>query len=102
MNTKFKKNNKWKKLFYIRQNQQCIIRHIKKGHWSKEQIVNVINNPSQMGTSINRYTGNECLVYFNEKGGYVVVDNVTGKIVQISQYDMSDFIIDKDITILPK
>ena len=55
-----------------------------------------------MGTSINRYTGNECLVYFNEKGGYVVVDNVTGKIVQISQYDMSDFIIDKDITILPK
>ncbi len=71
-------------------------------NWSKEQIVNVINNPSQMGTSINRYTGNECLVYFNEKGGYVVVDNVTGKIVQISQYDMSDFIIDKDITILPK
>ena len=51
---------------------------------------------------MGRYTGKECLVYFNQKGGYDVVDNVTGKLVQISQYDMSDFIIDKDITILPQ
>lgn len=66
------------------------------------KMMNEVEGSIKMGTSINRYTGNECLVYFNEKGGYVVVDNVTGKIVQISQYDMSDFIIDKDITILPK
>jgi len=65
--------------------------------WTKSSILDLINTTKTTGTSINRYTGNSCTVYFNKMGGYVVIDDVTKKIVQISQYDMKNFITDSAI-----
>ncbi|WP_144053552.1 colicin E5-related ribonuclease [Clostridium saccharoperbutylacetonicum] len=34
--------------------------------------------------SINKATGNSATVYYNEAGGYVIIDDITKSVVQIS------------------
>ncbi|MEA4833244.1 MAG: colicin E5-related ribonuclease [Oscillospiraceae bacterium] len=83
--------------FSNKQSQYQWKKQMEERGWSINKILKVKDCPTTVGTSINRYTGNECTVYFNNKGGYVVIDNVTNKIVQISEYEMNNFTIDKDI-----
>ncbi|WP_156934293.1 colicin E5-related ribonuclease [Paenibacillus zanthoxyli] len=46
---------------------------------------------------LNRTTGNDATAYFNKDGSYVVVDNGTGKVVQISNKNNPNWAPDKSI-----
>ena len=50
----------------------------------KNLIKNTVDDPYTIRTTINKATGNAATVFYNEKGAYVIVDNVTKEIVQIS------------------
>ena len=58
-------------------------RQIGKRGWSKESIVDTINNPSATRNSINKSNGNSATAYYDSDGKYVVVDDETGQLVQI-------------------
>lgn len=57
---------------------------IKARGWSIESITETVNNPFQTRESINKSTGNLATVFYNEDGSYVIIDNITDEIVQIS------------------
>ena len=44
------------------------------------------NEPYTTRAAINKATGNTATVYYNKSGDYVVVDDVTGELVQLSGY----------------
>ena len=69
--------------------------------WTEEAIEAVMNNPSQVGTAINRATGNAATAFFDEGGAYVVKDNVTNEIIQISNKNDLNWIMDSSIKIKP-
>ena len=52
--------------------------------WTPASIDAAVNGPARTGTTINHATGNPATAYFNESGHYVVRDNVTGNLVQMS------------------
>ncbi len=52
--------------------------------WTFESITKTVNEPFQIRTSINRATGNTATVYYDKDGSYVIVDNITNEIVQVS------------------
>ena len=52
--------------------------------WTKDSVVNTIDNPYTVRPSVNRATGNIATAYYTKKGSYVIVDNVTKAIVQVS------------------
>jgi hypothetical protein len=52
--------------------------------WTKELIHDVVNNPFAMRIAKNRATGNYATAFFTSEGYYVVKDNVTNEIIQIS------------------
>ncbi|OGG50387.1 hypothetical protein A2704_05625 [Candidatus Kaiserbacteria bacterium RIFCSPHIGHO2_01_FULL_54_36b] len=62
-------------------------KHIRDGlaerGWT-EQLVNETLNSSITRKSTNKFTGNPATAYYTKEGAYVVRDNVTGGIVQIS------------------
>ena len=52
--------------------------------WTEELIGDTIDNPYTTRGSINKATGNPATVFYTEQGSYVIVDDVTNEIVQIS------------------
>jgi hypothetical protein len=52
--------------------------------WTTESIDEVIQKPNQTGTSVNRANGNDATAYFRKDGHYVVIDDTTNEVVQIS------------------
>jgi len=52
--------------------------------WSQNSVDNLVNNPHTTRESINKATGNKATAYFRKNGHYVVRDDVTGDIVQMS------------------
>jgi len=52
--------------------------------WTPESINATVNSPTKTGSTINHATGNPATAYFNEAGHYVVRDNVSGDLVQMS------------------
>ncbi|MCH5258665.1 MAG: hypothetical protein J1F18_02870 [Lachnospiraceae bacterium] len=52
--------------------------------WTEELIRDTVDNPFTTRGSINKATGNAATVFYTEQGSYVIVDNVTNEIVQIS------------------
>jgi hypothetical protein len=72
--------------------------HLKKqDRFPKESINDVINNPSKTGTSVNRATGNPATAFFDENGAYVVKDDVTDSLVQISDKTDPNWKVDPEI-----
>ncbi len=67
--------------------------------WSNSSINETIVNPYSEGTSLNRATGNDATAYFNSDGSYVVVDNKTKEIVQISNRNNPNWITDPNIKV---
>ncbi len=56
---------------------------VKRG-WTTESIHFLINNPFTTRIASNRATGNAATAFFHADGSYIVRDDVTGVIVQIS------------------
>lgn len=52
--------------------------------WTRDSVKETVNNPYTTRTSVNKATGNSATVYYNQQGGYVIVDDTTKAIVQIS------------------
>ena len=52
--------------------------------WTESTVRNTVSNPFTTRASTNLATGNSATVYYNQRGGYVIVDNVTNVVVQVS------------------
>ena len=52
--------------------------------WTDESINNTINDAYALRDSVNKETRNSATAYFNKDGSYVVVDNLTNDVIQIS------------------
>lgn len=66
--------------------------------WDQSSIDNVVNGPVHTSTATNRATGNPATAYFDSSGNYVVRDNVTGDLVQMSNRNDPNWIPDPSIT----
>jgi hypothetical protein len=65
--------------------------------WTKELIHKTVNNAFKTRSAVNKATGNTATAYFTKEGSYVVRDNVTGEIIQISNRFDPKWIPDKSI-----
>ena len=70
--------------------------------WTTITINEVVADPAATSPAFSRLTGNAATAYFNTYGGYVVVDNVTGDVVQISNLNDPNWMPDSSITDPPK
>ena len=70
---------------------------MKKRGWTKELIQETIDNSYTTRESTNLATGNKATVYYNQDGSYVIIDNITKEIVQISDKFDLDWIPDPNI-----
>ncbi len=52
--------------------------------WTESTVRNTVSNPHTTHVSINKATGNPATVYYNKSGGYVIIDDTTKAIVQVS------------------
>ena len=59
-------------------------RQMKSRGWTEQSIRDTVDSPYTTRNSTNLATGNPATVYYTEGGGYVIVDNVTYEIVQVS------------------
>ena len=64
--------------------EQKLNNQMKKRGWDERSIRNTVDFPYTTRRSINRAIGNPSTVYYTEKGSYVIVDDITKEIVQIS------------------
>ena len=65
--------------------------------WTQQSIEGALKNPVRTGTAINRATGNPATAYFTGPNQYVVVDNVTHDIVQVSDLTDPNWNVDSGI-----
>ncbi|MDR3715556.1 MAG: colicin E5-related ribonuclease [Puia sp.] len=65
--------------------------------WTSELMHGVINAPFTTRVALNRATGNAATAYFTKEGFYVVKDNVTNEIIQISNRLDAGWIPDETI-----
>ena len=56
---------------------------VKRG-WSETTVRDTVSKPYTTRVSTNKATGNPATVYYNQSGGYVIIDDVTDVIVQVS------------------
>lgn len=52
--------------------------------WTEELVKQTVDEPYTIRASINKATGNPATVFYTQQGSYVIVDDVTKVIVQIS------------------
>ena len=52
--------------------------------WTESTVRGTVSNPYTTRVSTNLATGNSATAYYNQSGSYVIVDNVTKVVVQIS------------------
>jgi hypothetical protein len=65
--------------------------------WTKESVQDTVDNSYTTRKSTSKPTGNSATVYYNKDGSYVVVDDVTGEIVQVSDANDPTWIPDDTI-----
>ena len=53
--------------------------------WTPDSVKSTVDNPFTTRVSVNKRTGNTATVFYTEKGSYVVVDDVTHEIIQVSE-----------------
>ncbi len=63
---------------------QKLLNQMNKRGWTEDLIKNTVDNPHTIRTSVNKATGNSATVFYTQQGSYVIVDDITKKIVQIS------------------
>ncbi len=65
-----------------------IMRRLKKRGWSDGLVDDTISSPYAVRKSVNKHTGGNATAFFRRDGSYVVLDDSTGEIIQISdRYD---------------
>lgn len=69
---------------------------VKRG-WSNKLIHETINNPFTKRVSNNKATGNIATVYYQRSGAYVVKDDITNEVIQISDRLDHDWLPDPSI-----
>ncbi|MCP4087725.1 MAG: hypothetical protein GY745_22165 [Actinomycetia bacterium] len=52
--------------------------------WDQSSIDELVNGPVHTSPAVNRASGNPATAYFDDAGGYVVRDDLTGDLVQMS------------------
>ena len=52
--------------------------------WTESTVRDTVSNPYTKRVSVNKATGNSATMYYNKSGGYVIIDDVTNAIVQVS------------------
>jgi hypothetical protein len=65
--------------------------------WTKDLIDRTVKNPYTTREAFNRASGNKATAFFRKDGAYVVRDNVTSEIVQVSKIGNSGWIPDATI-----
>jgi RHS repeat-associated protein len=70
--------------------------------WTGDSINETVNNPSATSPATNKATGGDATAYFNEDGSYVVVDNTTHEVIQVSNRNDPGWIPDPTIQNPPK
>lgn len=61
-----------------------ILKQIPKRGWTVPAVHKLINKPFTTRAAVNRASGNAATAYFNKKGAYVVKDNLTNEVIQVS------------------
>jgi RHS repeat-associated protein len=74
-----------------------IQRQLGKRGWSDSLIDDTISRPHATSPSINKATGIDATAYFRQDGSYIVRENVTNEIIQISNRNSSAWIPDSAI-----
>ena len=65
-----------------------LFRQMQNRGWSFSDVEEVVRRPFTTRQSINKATGNPATVFYNRDGTYIIVDDVTNALVQISdKYD---------------
>ncbi|MBC2186119.1 transposase [Listeria sp. FSL L7-0253] len=57
---------------------------MKKRGWGEESVKSVVDHPHTTRKSGNKATGNDATVFYDKDGSYVIIDDKTKEIVQIS------------------
>jgi hypothetical protein len=52
--------------------------------WTESTVSDTVSNPYTTRVSTNKATGNSATVYYNQAGGYVIIDDTTKAVVQVS------------------
>ncbi len=65
--------------------------------WDQSSIDELVNGPVHTSPAVNRASGNPATAYFDDAGGYVVRDDLTGDLVQMSDRFDPDWIPDSSI-----
>ena len=66
--------------------------------WSRETVQSTYSGPFITRPSTNVATGNPATAYFNKDGSYVVIDDITHEVVQVSDRFDPNWIPDPNIT----
>ncbi|HEU4589250.1 MAG TPA: colicin E5-related ribonuclease, partial [Gemmatimonadales bacterium] len=74
-----------------------IERQLARRGWTAGDVEQTVNSPFTTRPAMNRATGNSATAYYDEGGAYVVRDDVTGDIVQISNRSDPNWIPDATI-----
>ena len=71
--------------------------YITKRGWTWDSMIAVVNKPYITSEATNKLTGNAATAYYTKVGDYVVVDNITGDLVQVSKFGDTGWIPDATI-----
>ena len=71
-----------------------IARQMQRRGWTDQDISDTISKPADTAKTINKATGNTATKYYNSDGHYVVRDDVTDEIIQISDRNEPGWIDD--------
>jgi hypothetical protein len=74
-----------------------ISRQMSRRGWDQSSINNVVSNPFTTRQAFNKATGQTATAFYAQDGSYVVRDNSTAEIVQISQKGDGDWVPDSSI-----
>ncbi|GGI98345.1 colicin E5-related ribonuclease [Paenibacillus hunanensis] len=74
-----------------------IKKQMQKRNWTEEDIEDTVKNPHATSEATNKANGKEATAYFNEDGTYVVKENETDEIIQISNRKDPDWVPDPTI-----
>ncbi|SFO39145.1 RHS repeat-associated core domain-containing protein [Paenimyroides ummariense] len=75
-----------------------IAKQMERRGWTKESIHETVNNAYTTRGATNRATGNRATAYFRKDGSYIVRDNVTNEVIQVSNRLDPKWIPDATIT----
>ena len=72
--------------------------HLNSRGWTESLIKDTVDNPYTIRVSTNKATGHTATVFYTKQGSYVIVDDVTKEIIQISDnIDPATWIPDSSI-----